>query len=63
MSCNANDDKAIATYNSKLAVIVEFYSMGDSQQAYNFCDHVLLLHSETQTYLCQSHERDGLGFE
>lgn len=63
MSCSASDSKAIATYNSKLSVVVDFYSMGDSQQAYNFSDHVLVVHSETQTYLCQAHDGDGLEFE
>ena len=63
MSCGPADGKAIATYNSKMAVIVDFYSMGDSQQAYNFSDHVLIIHSETQTYLCQAYEGDGLEFE
>lgn len=63
MSCSANDSKAIATYNSKTPVIVDFFSMGDSQHAYNFSEHVLVVHSETQTYLCQAWEGDTLAFE
>lgn len=57
------ESKAIATYNTKHPIIIDFYSYAEIPDCYNFADHVLITHSETQTYLCQNKNEETVRFQ